>query len=534
MAQNQNVVIGIDLGTTYSAVAHVDEHGEARIIPNTQNERITPSVVLFMDEENQVVVGKSAKDEIVLQPERVVDFVKREMGKKKTEVRAEDNSGVPKPYNFWGRTLSPEDISAYLLKRLKQDAEIFFGFPVTDAVITVPAYFNDSERQATKDAGTMAGLNVRHILNEPTAAALAYGVMKADKPQTVFVFDLGGGTFDVTILKIEIAGAQKNINMIQTNGDHRLGGKDWDDRLIKYVAEQFQHEHGLDPYEDMDARGELRERSENTKKSLSTKPSASMMCSAHGKKSKIDLTREKFEELTADLMERCHDLCKLVLEEAKMSWRDIDTILLAGGSTRMPMVQEMLKRISGKTLRTDLLNPDECVALGAAIQGTILAVKDSKQTGAKISQVVLDKMDAITAQDVTSHRLGLVVRQKERSVVAEIIPKGTRVPCSLTDTFGTVVDNQANAHLIIKEGESDDPDLVTTIQEATLPILNPLPAGAPIEVTYQFSAEGILKVIARDLTNNKSIQVEVERKGNLTPAEVKQGAAQLQKVAVSA
>ncbi len=534
MPQQKDAVIGIDLGTTYSAVAYVDEHGEARIIPNAQTERITPSVVLFMEEENHVVVGKSAKDELVAQPERVVDFVKREMGKKKENVRAEDNDSVPKPYKFWGRTLSPEDISAFLLKRLKQDAEAHFGFEVKDAVITVPAYFNDSERQATKDAGTMAGLNVKHILNEPTAAALAYGVMKADKPQTVFVFDLGGGTFDVTILNIAVAGKDKKIQMIQTNGDHRLGGKDWDDRIIKYVAEQFQHEHGEDPREDGDAKGDMRERAENAKKALSSKPATTIMCNAHGKKSKVELTREKFEELTADLLERCNDLCKLVLNEAHSTWKEIDTVILAGGSIRMPMVQEMLKRESGKTLRTDLVNPDECVALGAAIQGTILDVEQSAETGKKIVQEVKEKIGAIKAHDVTSHRLGLVVRQDGKSVVAEIIPKGTLVPCSFTDTFGTVVDNQSNANLVIKEGENDDPELVTTIQEATLPIVNPLPAGAPIEVTYQFSADGMLLVIARDVTNNKSIRVEVERKGNLSRAEVQHGVAQIKKVEVSA
>jgi len=409
MADKKNVTIGIDLGTTYSAVAYVDEHGDARIIPNSQSERITPSVVLFMDEENQVVVGKTAKDEIVLHPDRVVDFVKREMGKNKDVVRTEDNYGKPTPYDFWGRRLSPEDISAFILKKLKQDAENALGFPITDAVITVPAYFNDSERQATKDAGIMAGLNVKHVMNEPTAAAMAYGVMKAEKPQTVFVYDLGGGTFDVTILKIELAGKSKEIKMIQTNGDHRLGGKDWDDRIINYVAEQFQMEHGLDPLEDIDAKAELRERAENAKKALSTKPVTSIMCSAHGKKSKIELTREKFEELTSDLMDRCNSLCQLVLQEAAFNWNNIDTIILAGGSTRMPMVQEMLKRMSGKTLQTDLVNPDECVALGAAIQGSILALADTLATGEQPSKEVMAKLGSVKAQDVTSHRLGLVV-----------------------------------------------------------------------------------------------------------------------------
>ncbi len=530
MPSAKNVVIGIDLGTTYSAVAYVDEHGEARIIPNGQSERITPSVVLFQEAENQVVVGQNAKDEIDNQPERVVDFVKREMGKRKEAVRAEENDGTPKPFHFWGRTLSPEEISGFVLKSLKQDAERELGVPITDAVVTVPAYFNDSERQATKDAGTIAGLNVRHILNEPTAAALAYGVMKAEQPQKVFVFDLGGGTFDVTVLDIQLSGKNKEIKMIQTNGDHRLGGKDWDDRIIKYVAKQFQMEHGKDPLEDRDAKADLRVRAEKAKRALSANPSTTIICNAHGEKSKIVLTREKFEELTASLMERCNALCELVLKECGMQWRDIDNILLAGGSTRMPMVQEMLQRKSGKTLRTDLVNPDECVALGAAIQASILAIAEGD---GEASRETIAKLGGVKARDVTSHRLGMVSLRNGKEVVAEIIPKGTPVPCAFSKTFYTLEDGQRNVLMQIKEGESEEPEHTTTIQEALLPIVNPMPAGAPIAVTYQFSADGMLLVIGKDVTNDKEIRVQIERKGNLTPEEVRQGASRAKQVEVT-
>ncbi len=524
MADNNKVVIGIDLGTTYSAMAYVDEHGDAKIIPNSQSERITPSVVLFEDEEGKVVVGNTAKDESELYPDRVVAFVKREIGKNKDDVRTDDNNGVPKPYDFWGRRLSPEDISGYILKKLKKDAEDQLGINIDDAVITVPAYFNDSERKATEDAGKIAGLNVLHIMNEPTAAALSYGVMKAEKDQSIFVFDLGGGTFDVTTLKIESDGGQKEIKMIHTNGDHRLGGKDWDDRIIEYCSEKFHMEHGVDPLDDLDAKADLRIRAERAKKVLSDKDKVKIVLSAHGKRMGIELTRDKFDDLTSDLIDRCNDLCKLVLEESNLEWADIDTVLLAGGSTRMPMVKELIKRISGKEIHTDLINPDEAVALGAAIKAKSLGIKDDIEKGITPSQEVMDKIGKVNVTDVTSHKLGIVAVRDGKEIVSEIIAKGTSVPCTQTKTYQTMEDKQPNVLLQIKEGESEDPQFTPTIQEATLPITSPLPAGAPIEVTFDYNADGMLVVIAKDVENNKDIRVEIKREGNLSSKEVEQSA----------
>jgi len=536
MTNENNIIVGIDLGTTYSAIAYVDEHGDAKIIPNSQSERITPSVVLFEEAENQTVVGQTAKDQSEYMPEKAVAFVKREMGKKKDDVRSVDNKGVPKPYDFWGKRLSPEEVSAFIIKKLKEDAEKNLGgIRIKDAVITVPAYFIDSERQATKDAGKMAGLNVLHIMNEPTAAALSYGILKADKPQTVFVFDLGGGTFDVTILKIEMIGDEKEIRMIQTNGDHRLGGKDWDDRIIEYCSKQFQMEYGLDPLEDIDAKADLRQRSERAKKELSyaTRETTKIIINAHGKKLGVDLTRKEFENLTSDLLERCNDCCKLVLEEAKLNWNQIDTVLLAGGATRMPMVLEMLKRISGKELHPELVNPDECVALGAAIQAKILGIRGDIEKGFAPSQELMDKIGKVKVRDVTSHKLGIVAIREGKEIVSEIITKGTPVPCAITKRYQTIDDYQPNVLLEIKEGESEDPALVPTIQEATLPIVKSMPAGAPIDVTFEYSADGMLVVIGKDITNNKDIRVEIKREGNLTREEVEQGTAFANKIAVT-
>lgn len=523
MADEKSVVIGIDLGTTYSAVAYVDEHGDAKIIPNSQSDRITPSVVLFEDKEGEVVVGKTAKDESELYPEKIVAFVKREIGKNKDEVRTDDNNGVPMPFDFWGKRLSPEDVSGYILKKLKKDAEEHLGVPIIDAVITVPAYFIDSERKATEDAGKIAGLNVLHILNEPTAAALAYGVMKADKEQSIFVFDLGGGTFDVTTLKIDFNDGEKEINMIQTDGDHRLGGKDWDDRLIEYCRDKFLSEHGEDPIDDPDAKADMRVRAERTKKALSDKDKTTMAVSAHGKKMRIELTREKFEELTSDLLERCNDLCNKVLEESNLRWSDIDTVLLVGGSTRMPMVRELIQRISGKEIQSDLINPDEAVALGAAIKAKSLIISDNIEKGNAPPQEVMDKIGKVKAVDVTSHDLGMVVVADDgKEFVSKIIRKGTKIPCTRTETYGTIKDNQSSVLMDIKEGESENPAFTPTIQEATLPIINPLPKGAPIEVTYNLRADGMLIVIGKDVTNNEEIRVEIKREGNLSNEEFEQ------------
>jgi len=530
--EQDKITIGIDLGTTFSAVAYVDEHGDAKIIPNDKTERITPSVVFFENESN-IVVGQTAKDELGLSPDKVVEFVKREMGRKKEDVRKEDNYGTPKPYNYNGKIYSPEEVSALILKKLKEDAEKYFhGTIITDAVITVPAYFNEAEKQATIDAGRMAGLNVLQLINEPTAAAISYGISTADKSQKVFVFDLGGGTFDVTILDVVVKGDSKEINIINTDGDHRLGGKDWDDRLIEFASNEFIKNFGDDPRNSIDTLAELRERAEKAKKQLSEKDRASFPVRTDKGSCKVEITRQQFEEMTADLLSRVNGLCEQVFKKVNLKWTDIDTVLLAGGSTRMPMIQDLLKTISGKELRTDLINPDECVALGASLQAKMIGIQQFDQP---VSREVMDKLGQITVADITSHTLGeVVMHSSTRELIVEpMIPKGTKVPCTITKTFVTDEDNQSSVSITIKEGESTNPENTITIQEGSLTIVSPLPAGSPLEYTYSLSADGMLTVIAKDVTNNKSIKVEVERRSNLTKAEVEKGKSNINNLKVS-
>jgi len=344
-------VVGIDLGTTFSAIAHIDAYGKPQIIPNTETERITPSVIFF--DNSHVIVGTVAKNNAVVEPEKIVDFVKREMGKPKDQFHRE----------FSDKIYSAEELSALIIKKLKADAEKYLDQPITDAVITVPAYFNDAERTATITAGQLAGLNVLQIINEPTAAALAYGADKLDENQTVFVFDLGGGTFDVTIMRI----VDHKIEMLATNGDHRLGGKDWDDVIVNLIAEEFDRLHGENPLLDLHSYQELHNRALAAKIQLSSRNNTTIVYHHDGKSVKLTLTRKEFEKRTRHLVEKCKTICEMVMQEAKMKWDKIDKVLLDGGMTRMPMVRDMVADLSKLPLIDDV-NPDEAVAVGAAVQ----------------------------------------------------------------------------------------------------------------------------------------------------------------------
>src|SRR5947209_16406966 len=318
-------VVGIDLGTTFSAIAHIDAYGKPQIIPNAESERLTPSVILF--DGTNAIVGTLAKQNAVAEPEKIVDFVKREMGKSKSQFHRE----------FSNRIYSAEELAALIIKKLKNDAERYLGEPVTDAVITVPAYFNDAERTATLHAGQLAGLNVLQVINEPTAAALAYGLDKLDSDQTVFVFDLGGGTFDVTIMKIE----NHHIRMMASNGDHRLGGKDWDDIIVNWVADEFDKLHGENPLLDLQSYQDLYNRALTAKIQLSSRSRTTIVHSYAGKSVKLDITREDFENRSRHLLEKSKSICEIAMQEAEIDWSRIDRILLTGGMTRMPSVREM-------------------------------------------------------------------------------------------------------------------------------------------------------------------------------------------------
>src|SRR4029079_6702000 len=359
--------VGIDLGTTFCAVAHIDPYGKPQIIPNSESERITPSVILFDGE--SVIVGTLAKNNSVAEAERIVDFVKREMGKPKEQFQRD----------FSGKVYSAEELSALILRKLKADAEKYLKEPVTDVVITVPAYFNDAERTATITAGQLAGLNVLQIVNETTAAALAYGLDKLDESQTVFVFDLGGGTFDVTIMKIE----GHKLNIMATNGDHRLGGKDWDDVIVNFVAEEFDRQHGENPLLDLQSYQDLQTRAVDAKIQLSNRPQAAIVHQHHGKSVKVDITREEFERRSRHLIEKCKVICEMTLQDAKLKWSDISKILPVGGMTRMPMVQEMIAQLANVPVVSEV-NPDEAVAVGAAVQATLSMLTEEETSGEKL------------------------------------------------------------------------------------------------------------------------------------------------------
>ncbi len=517
-------VVGIDLGTTFSAIAHVNDYAQAEIVPNKQNERTTPSVILFQDD--NVVVGKIAKAQAKAMPEQIVEFVKREMGKQKG---AGENEFCRE---FNGKSYSAEELSAQILLKLKQDAEAHLGTEITDAVITVPAYFKDAERSATRLAGEIAGLNVLQVVNEPTAAALAYGLDLQNSGQTVFVFDLGGGTFDVTIMKV----SGSELRMIATDGDSRLGGKDWDDEIIKYVAEKFEIEHGSNPLDDNYTYQDIQSEAIQAKEHLTELETTRIVFNYEGKSSNVELTREKFEELTADLLGRCRATCEHVLSEAKMTWEDINTVLLVGGSTRMPMVRKMIAEISGKEINPTEVNLDEVVAHGAAIYGTLRQIEEviidktsETATEEDISEAVKDKFindsdeTVIAVFDRATHNLGLTVSKtvdKKRKVYTHVmIPKMTPVPCEITrDSFGTLEDNQQGVLINVFQGLEHNklieeiPDFENhRIGKTTLKLPPNLPKGTPIKVTFEYNRDQTLEVTAEG-PNNSSIDITIDRK----------------------
>ena len=528
-------VVGIDLGTTFSAIAHVTEHAQPEIVPNAESDRITPSVIMFEGE--LVTVGKIAKQNASAVPEQIVEFVKREMGKSKEEFFRE----------FDGKKYSAEELSAQVLLKLKQDAEAHLNAEVTDAVVTVPAYFRDAEREATRNAGKIAGLNVLQVLNEPTAAALAYGLDQLGSDQNVFVFDLGGGTFDVTVMKV--SGAK--IEMVATNGDHRLGGKDWDDQIITHVAQVFESEHGENPLADLHTYQDIQLNAIAAKESLSQRERARIVCNYNGNSSRVELTREKFEELTNSLVARCEALCDVVLQEAAMDWAAINTVLLVGGSTRMPMVQEMIAKISGKEINPQEVNPDDAVALGAAIQGTLRQIEEVESgtsdtaTTEDIPDAVIDRFigpggePKVTVVDGATHNLGVVVYETAEGEGYNhvMIPKMTPVPHEAKDRFGTLVDNQSSIQVKViqglEQGQKEDDHIKFEhheLGECILQLPSGLGAGTPVQVTYKYNLDQTLEVTVEG-PDGRTEKAVIQR-STLDEAEVAEATQHLQRLEV--
>lgn len=503
-------ILGIDLGTTNSAMA-VLEGGEPTIIVNAEGDRTTPSVVAFRAD-GERIVGKAAKNQAVTNPTNTVFSIKRFMGRRFEEVSAErktvpyevkSGSGGRAVVQINGEDFTPEQISAMILSKMKTDAEKYLGEPVTEAVITVPAYFNDAQRQATKDAGKIAGLTVKRIVNEPTAAALAYGLDKKNLEQKILVFDLGGGTFDVSILDL----ANGIFEVLATSGDNHLGGDDWDQRIIDWLADKFKADNGIDLRKDPMALQRLKEAAENAKKELSSAQQTQInlpfiTADASGAKHlDYTLTRAEFERITRDLLDRCKEPVTKALRDANMKLSDISEVILVGGSSRMPAVQELVKSITGKQPNMSV-NPDEVVADGAAVQAGVL-------TG---------DVSGILLLDVTPLSLGV---ETMGGVMTKMIDRNTTIPTSKTETYSTAADNQTSVEINVLQGEREMAADNKSLGKFKLTGIPAARRGVPqIEVTFDIDTNGIVKVTAKDKGTGKEQQITISGSTALSDEEV--------------
>ncbi len=509
-------IIGIDLGTTNSCVS-IMENGQPKVVENSEGARTTPSIVAYT-EEGEILVGAPAKRQAVTNPKNTLYAVKRLIGRRFTDQEAQKAVKLS-PYSIvqapngdaWvevrGKKIAPPEVSAQTLMKMKKTAEDYLGEPVTEAVITVPAYFNDSQRQATKDAGRIAGLEVKRIINEPTAAALAFGLDKKKGDRKIAVYDLGGGTFDVSIIEIAEVEGEHQFEVLATNGDTFLGGEDFDQRLMDYIADEFKKEQGVDLRKDILALQRLKEAAEKAKIELSSTQQTEInlpyitMDQSGPKHLAMKVTRAKFESLVEDLIEKSADPCRIAIKDAGVKVSDIDDVILVGGMTRMPKVQEKVKEIFGKEPRKDV-NPDEAVAIGAAIQGGVLQ--------GEVKDVLL--------LDVTPLSLGI---ETLGGVMTKLIQKNTTIPTKAQQVFSTADDNQSAVTIHVLQGEREMASGNKSLGQFNLEGIPPAPRGLPqIEVTFDIDANGILHVSAKDKATGKENKIKITASSGLSEDEI--------------
>ena len=505
-------IVGIDLGTTYCAVAHLDDRGRPHTIPNRDGEVLTPSAV-FLTGGGEAVVGQPALDVALEQPDKVATLVKRSMGRPE----------YPRPVT--GRTFRPETLSAVILRKLVMDAEHHVG-PISQAVVTVPAYFDDTRRKATMDAGRIAGLDVIDIIDEPSAAALAYtfqqsavanlapGELPPDAARTVLVYDLGGGTFDVTLVRL----GKKRFQVLGIEGDVRLGGKDWDDRLVTYVAEQFRQQFGSDPKTDEQSLAMLQASAERAKRTLSKVDQATVTCTHDGRKMTVPVTREQFDTLTRDLLFRTKGTTQAVLKQVGLTWDQVDKILLVGGSTHMPMTAKMLRELTGQEPDRSLA-VSEVVARGAAVHAGIVTARHQKSHATPSGGVAA--LADIVEISVNAHSLGVEVRQKDARLNNKLVVKNTQLPAAVSRVYYTAQDNQSKVRVRVLQGEGNQAESCIPVGECWIDGLPPnLPKGSPVQVRCGVAANGRIEVMALDMTSGRMAKAEIHRTGGLEEADI--------------
>lgn len=550
--KEMETIVGIDLGTTNCSVTAINEEGKTKSIKNKHNEFITPSAVYFCKKEKEIIVGKDAKEKSNTDPDNLVLFVKREMGKSKDKVRENRVDGSYNPYKFWGTTYSPEQISAMILSQLKKDAEKELGKEVKKAVITCPAYFGDAEKNATKMAGEMAGFEVLEIIPEPTAAALTYSA-RTEKDETVLVFDLGGGTFDVTILKISNTDAGRNVEMIVTDGDHRLGGKDWDDLLIDYMVDRFEKKYQIDLYYEDKKKvaptfGKLRIEVEKAKVALFKEGIDAVPLSIEygGKKHTENITRALYAAKTQDLTNQCRTYCNNILQESDLSWDDIDTVLMIGNMSNCKTIQDALKEWSGKEINFGLINPKTCVSEGAAIKGHLLEggdkIKAIKKQDSEIA--AFEQSDEITKRvekaesegertdtkfdkknmksGVLSSSVGIKVLTRDgKETVYKLLNKNSSYPEEISKAFPVFRDGDQEFSLNVLEGESSIVDECDLLGSIVVKLDGKMNKGDKLSITLSADANGILQVKAINDKLGIYVESKIKRESDISEEEVK-------------